>query len=73
MISGYKPIIMKDNNSEMNQNIDGIYIDNESFNSNLVKGGNRNNNISFVFIGKDFNILIFLPSKLITELVIDVI
>ena len=29
--------------------------------------------IVFVFIGKDFNILIFLPSKLITEFVIDVI
>ena len=55
MISGYKPIIMKDNNSEMNQNIDGIYIDNESLNSNLVKGGNKNNNISAQLFSRDIN------------------
>ena len=55
MISAYKPILMKENNSEMNQNIDGIYIDNESFNSNLVKGSNRNNNISPQLMSRDIN------------------
>ena len=55
MIKGYNPIIMKENNSEMNQNIDGIYIDNESFNSNLIKGTNRNNNISPQLINRDIN------------------
>lgn len=46
IISGYKPIITNNqNNSDMNQNIEGIYIENENYNSNLIKGSNRNNNI----------------------------
>ena len=40
---------------EVNQNIDGIYLDNESYNSNLVKGGNRNNNISPQLINRDIS------------------
>ena len=47
IISGYnKPIIPKESTQEQNQNIDGIYLDNESYNSNLVKGGIRNNNVN---------------------------
>ena len=55
IISAYKPIIPKENNQEVNQNIDGIYLDNESYNSNLVKGGNRNNNISPQLINRDIS------------------
>ena len=55
IISVYKPIIPKENNQEVNQNIDGIYLDNESYNSNLVKGGNRNNNISPQLINRDIS------------------
>ena len=55
IISAYKPIIPKENNQEVNQNIDGIYLDNESYNSNLVKGGNRNNNISPQLTNRDIS------------------
>ena len=55
MIAGNKPIIGNNNNSELNQNLDGIYIDNESNNYGLVRNGNINNNLSPQIINRDIN------------------
>ena len=53
-ISVNKPIIMKENNAELSQNLDGVYLDNESYNSSLIKNGNRNN-LSPQIINRDIN------------------
>ena len=61
IISGFKPIIMKDNINNNNQyenskNIEGIFIDNESINSNNQNINNRNNNIPYNFT-REYNSL----------------
>ena len=55
MVTVNKPILLNNNNTDINQNIDGIYLDNESYNSNLIKSSNRNNNISPQVINRDIN------------------
>ena len=57
IVKGNMPILLNNNNTEINQNqnIDGIYLDNESYNSNLIKSTNRNNNISPQIYNRDIN------------------
>ena len=55
MVTVNKPILLNNNNTDINQNIDCIYLDNESYNSNLIKSSNRNNNISPQIINRDIN------------------
>jgi hypothetical protein len=55
MVTVNKPILLNNNNNDINQNIDSIYLDNESYNSNLIKSSNRNNNISPQVINRDIN------------------
>ena len=45
IFSPNQPIIKNNTTAEVNLNFDGIYLDNESYNSNIIKSNNRNNNI----------------------------
>ena len=62
IISGFKPIIMQDsinnnNQNENSKNIEGIFIDNESINSNNQNNNNnRNNNMPYNF-NREYNTL----------------